>query len=113
VDTLSITDRKGAGSLYATHILRTNLQGGQTSAFTAPGARILAEDNGNRPKLVTDSSGPLTVTAVVVIRDTETLSYQDDYSCTTTVATTVDLLAPAASVFGDFRRPRAPVGRAA
>jgi hypothetical protein len=104
--TLSVTDPKGAGSLYATHILRANLQGGEARSFTAPGARIFTQDDESRPTLVTDSSGPLTVTAVVVIRDTETLPYQDDYSCTTTVATTVDLLAPAPSVFGDFKRPR-------
>ena len=104
--TLSVTDPKGAGSLYATHILRANLQGGEPRSFTAPGARIFTHDDESRPTLVSDRSGPLTVTAVVVIRDTETLPYQDDYSCTTTVATTVDLLAPAQSVFGDFRRPR-------
>jgi hypothetical protein len=104
--TLSVTDPKGAGSLYATHILRANVQGGEARSFSAPGARIFSEDNGNRPTLVRDSAGPLTVAAAVVIRDTETLPYQDDYSCSTTASATVDLLAPAASLFGDFRRPR-------
>jgi len=104
--TLSVTDPKGAGSLYATHILRANVQGGEVRSFAVPGARIFTEDDGNRLTLVRDSAGPLTMTAAVVIRDTETLPYQDDYSCSTTATTTVDLLAPASSVFGDFRRPR-------
>ena len=104
--TLSVTDPKGAGSLYATHVLRANLKGGEPRSFTAPGARILTQDDASRPMLVTDSPGPLTVTAAVVIRDTERLPSQDDYSCSTEATTTVDLLAPAPSVFGDFRRPR-------
>jgi hypothetical protein len=42
----------------------------------------------------------------VVIRDTERLPSQDDYSCTMTVATTVGLQPPQPSVFGNFKRPR-------
>ena len=53
-----------------------------------------------------DTPGPLTLTAVVVIRDTERLPSQDDYSCTTTVTTTVALQAATPAVFGDFKRPR-------
>lgn len=109
--TLSVVDPKGAGSLYATHILRASLNApatGSASArsFTAPGARIFPQDNESRPTLVSDTPGPLTLTAVVVIRDTDRLPSQDDYSCTTTVETTVELQPPAPSVFGDFHRPR-------
>ena len=104
--TLSLSDPKGAGSFFATHILRAKLEGGEARSFTAPGARFFSQDNANRPELVSDTPGPLTVSAVVVIRDTERLPYQDDYSCTTGVATSVELLAPAPSVFGNFRRPR-------
>jgi hypothetical protein len=104
--TLSLSDPKGAGSFFATHVLRAKVEGGEVRSFTAPGARIFSQDDASRPELVSDTPGPLTATAVVVIRDTERLPYQDDYSCTTSVATTVELLAPAASVFGNFRRPR-------
>ena len=104
--TLSVSDPKGAGSLFATHVLRAKIEGGEVRSFTAPGARIFSQDDASRPELVSDTPGPLTATAVVVIRDTERLPYQDDYSCTSTVATTVDLRAPAASVFGNFKRPR-------
>lgn len=104
--TLSVSDPKGAGSIFATHVLRAKIEGGEVRSFTAPGARIFSQDDTSRPELVSDTPGPLTATAVVVIRDTERLPYQDDYSCTATVATTVDLRAPAASVFGNFKRPR-------
>ncbi len=104
--TLSVSDPKGAGSLFATHVLRAKIEGGEVRSFTAPGARIFSQDDASRPELVSDTPGPLTATAVVVIRDTERLPYQDDYSCTSGVATTVELLAPGPSVFGNFRRPR-------
>ena len=92
--TLSVSDPKGAGSLFATHVLRAKIDGGEVRSFTAPGARIFSQDDASRPELVSDTPGPLTATAVVVIRDTERLPYQDDYSCTSGVATTVELLAP-------------------
>lgn len=104
--TLSVSDPKGAGSLFATHVLRAKIQGGEVRSFSAPGARIFNQDDASRPELVSDTPGPLTATAVVVITDTERLPYQDDYSCTTSVAATVDLLAPGPSVFGNFKRPR-------
>jgi hypothetical protein len=108
--TLSVVDPTGAGTLYATHLLRASLEftgdgSADVRSFTAPGARIFTEDDLNRPTLVSDTPGQLTLTAVVVIRDTDRLPYQDDYSCTTTVATTVALQPPAPSVFRDFRRP--------
>ena len=108
---LSVADPAGAGGLYATHLLRVNLgapaQGSaDLRSLTAPGARIFAEDDSNRPTLVSDRPAQLTLTAVVVIRDTETLPDQDDYSCTMTVTTTVELLAPKRGVFGNFKRPR-------
>ena len=80
--TLSVSDPKGAGSLFATHVLRAKIEGGEVRSFTAPGARIFSQDDAGRPELVSDTPGPLTATAVVVIRDTERLPYQDDYSCT-------------------------------
>lgn len=109
--TLLVVDPAGAGSLYATHLLRVNLEApsegsADARSFTAPGARIFTEDDSNRPTLVSDTPGQLTLTAVVVVRDTERLPYQDDYSCTMTVTTTVGLQAPQPSVFGDFKRPR-------
>ena len=53
-----------------------------------------------------ETPGRLTVTAVVVIRDRARLPASDDYSCTTTVATTVDLLSPNPSRVAGFHRPR-------
>jgi hypothetical protein len=46
------------------------------------------------------------VTAAVVIRDPDRYPESDDYSCTTTVATTVELQPPSPSLFGNFKRPR-------
>jgi hypothetical protein len=108
---LSIRDHAGRDSLYATHLLQAGVEPPSTGSavarsFTAPGARIFTEDGETRPTLVSDTPGPLTLTAVVVIRDRGRLPASDDYSCTTTVTTTVGLQSPQPSVFGDFERPR-------
>jgi hypothetical protein len=108
--TLSVVDPAGAGSLYATHVLRVNLKSAGTGtaearSFTAPGARMFPRDDASGPSLLSETPGQLVVTAVVVIEDTEQLPSSDNYSCTTTVATTVTLQAPQPAVFGDFKRP--------
>ena len=103
-----------AGPLYATHLLRASLESpesgvfGRAQSWTAPGARILDDDDEStaRPMLVADSAGPLTLTAVVVIEDRARLPRSDDYRCTTTVATTVELLRPNPSVVANVHRPR-------
>jgi hypothetical protein len=76
--TLSVVDPTGAGTLYATHLLRASLEftgdgSADVRSFTAPRARIFTEDDLNRPTLVSDTPGQLTLTAVVVIRDTDRL----------------------------------------
>ena len=76
-------------------------------SWTAPGARVreamtrarLAGRSWPRPRTAQ-------VSAVVVIRDRARLPASDDYSCTTTVATTVELLPPNPSRVAGFHRPR-------
>lgn len=107
--TISVLDPAGAGSLYATHILRLRFgQSGNDStelrSFAAPGARILGDDNS--PELVSDSPGQLTLTAVFLIQHDST-SFQDNgYTCSMTVMQNVELKAPNRAVFGRLTRPR-------
>ena len=104
---LVLTDPADPGSVYATHILRVGHKPSGSAgiiSLSAPGARIFDDDG--RWTLVRDEPGPLTLTAVVVVRDTERLPEEDDYSCTTTQTATIALQAPNRAVFGDFKRPR-------
>jgi hypothetical protein len=112
--TLSVVEPgAGGGPLYATHLLRASLESPESGvsahaqSWTAPRARILDDDESTtRRMLVADDAGPLTLSAVVVIRDRSRLPASDDYSCTTTVATTVELLPPNRSAVANFHRPR-------
>lgn len=111
--TLSVVEPGAAGALYATHLLRAALESSESGqsahahSWSAPGARILSDDESTtRRMLVADTPGPLTLTAEVVITDRSRLPRSDDYSCTTTVATTVQLLRPNPSVVANFHRPR-------
>ena len=111
--TIAIVEPRAPGPLYATHVLEARVEPPDSSSsaharsWTAPGARVLADDESTtRRTLVAETPGPLTVTAVVVIRDRARLPASDDYSCTTTVATTVELLPPNPSRVAGFHRPR-------
>jgi hypothetical protein len=104
---ISVSDPAGAGSLYATHILRARFgQSGEDStelrSFTAPGARVF--DN---REVVSDSPGQLTLTAVFFIQHFGTTFGEQDYSCSMTVSQAVALKAPNRStVVGRLKRPR-------
>ena len=111
--TIAVAEPRHPGPLYATHVLEATLEPPESNvsahaqSWTAPGARILSDDESTTSRtLVVDSPGPLTVTAVVVIRDRARLPQSDDYSCTTTVATTAELLPPNRSRVAAFHRPR-------
>ena len=107
--TISVSDPAGAGSLYATHILRLRFGASgddstELRSFTAPGARILGDDN---REVVSDRPGQLTLTAVFFIQHYGTTFDDKDYSCSMTVTQAVDLKAPnRATVVGRLKRPR-------
>ena len=111
--TIAIVEPRAPGSLYATHLLEARVEPPDSSSsaharsWAAPAARVLSDDESTtRRTLVAETPGPLTVTAVVVIRDRARLPASDDYSCTTTVATTVELLPPNPSRVAGLHRPR-------
>jgi hypothetical protein len=102
--TLSISDPGGGGPLVATHLLEARVAGpssgfSEVRSFSAPGARIFPDEGEQRATLVSDTPGPLAVTA-----DVEIAGSGD--SCTTTVTTTVQLQRPTPSVVGRLERPR-------
>ena len=107
--TISVTDPAGAGSLYATHILRVRFGASgeddtELRSFAAPGARILPDDN--NPEVVSDTPGQLTLTAEFFIQHNGTSFDDRSYTCTMTVTQTVGLQAPNRAVVGRLTRPR-------
>jgi hypothetical protein len=107
---VTLSEPGSGGILYATHVLRVRL--GQPSSgsaegrsFAASAGQVLPGDDENDALLVTDASGPVTVTAVALIRD-DRLPSADDYSCTMTVSATFTLEPPAPTLFENFRRPQ-------
>ena len=111
--TIAIVEPRAPGPLYATHVMEARVEppdngsSAHARSWMAPGARVLSDDESTtRRTLVAETPGRLTVSAVVVIRDRARLPASDDYSCTTTVATTVELLSPNPSRVAGFHRPR-------
>jgi len=107
--TISVSDPAGAGSLYATHILRMRFtQSGndytQLRSLTAPGARIFQDDD--TVELVSDSAGRLTLTAAFLIEHNGTSFADKDYTCSMTVTQTVELRTPNRATVGALTRPR-------
>ena len=101
--TFTVVD-SGFSSLYATHTLHLKAaQQGEEPPFvrsaSAPGARVFADDSDTPPVLVSDSPGPLTVSAVLLATDS------DGKACTANVTTTVQLLSPARSKVSKLKRP--------
>ncbi len=106
---ITVSDPAGAGSLYATHILRVRFGASgeddtELRSFAAPGARILPDDN--NPEVVSDTPGQLTLTAEFFIQHNGTSFDDRSYTCTMTVTQTVGLKAPNRAVVGRLTRPR-------